>query len=121
MTPADTSVGTVVLWIAALSTLVSFGSVLWTIFSGPSRKNASTLSDHGSRLDDHALRIGSIEQSQRALPSTKDMHELELAMEQLKGEIKTMSAIMAGQSAIMERLEVIVGRHESHLLEGNKR
>jgi hypothetical protein len=34
MTPADTSVGAVVLWVAAFSTLVSFASVIWTIFSG---------------------------------------------------------------------------------------
>lgn len=118
MTPADTSFQVVVLWVAGLSTLLSFGTALWMIFSGPSRKNSSQLETHGKRLDDHDLRINGMEQAQRSLPTSKDMHELEIAMEQLKGELKTMSAIMAGQSAIMERLEAIVSRHENHLLKG---
>lgn len=116
MSPADTSFQAVILWAAGLSTLISFCSVIWTIFSGPSRRNSTRLDEHGKRLDQHELRISGVEQSQRQLPSTQDMHELELAMEGLKGEIKTMSAVMAGQSAIMERLEAIVSRHENHLL-----
>lgn len=121
MTPADTSFQLIILWVAGLSTLVSFGSVIWTIFSGPSRRNATRLDDHGKRLDDHELRISGAEQSQRALPTSKDMHELELAMERLKGELKTNSTELAGYRAIMERLEAIVSRHENHLLDGNKR
>ena len=118
VSPADTSFQGIFLWVNGLSALLSFAVALWMIFSGPSRKNASQLEIHGKRLDDHNLRINGMEQAQRALPNSKDMHELELAMEQLKGELKTMSAVMSGQSAIMERLEAIVSRHENHLLKG---
>ena len=121
MTPADTSLQTLVLWAAALSTLLSFGILICSIFSGPSKRNASKLDEHSARLDGHELRISGIEQTQRALPTANDMHELELAMERLKGELKTNSAVMAGHSAIMERLEAIVSRHENHLLDGGKR
>ncbi len=119
--PAETSVADIVLWFAALSTIVSFGTVIWNIFSGPSKKNADRISAVSARLDDHGLRLSAVEQSQRSLPKTSDMHELELAMTRLQGEIKTMSAVMAGQSQIMERLETIVGRHENHLLDGSGR
>lgn len=121
MTPADTSLQNLVLWIAAISTLISFSSVIWSIFSGPSKRNASKLDGHSERLDDHELRLSGIEQTQRAMPTAKDMHELELAMERLKGELKTNSAVMAGHSAIMERLEVIVSRHENHLLDNSRK
>lgn len=121
MTPADTSFQTIVLWAVALSSLISFASVIWTIFSGPSKRNASKLDAHAERLDNHELRLSGIEQTQRALPTANDMHELELAMERLKGELKTNSAVMAGHSAIMERLEVIVSRHESHLLDSSRK
>jgi hypothetical protein len=53
MTPADTSFAAVILWVAGLGTLLSFGTALWTIFSGPSKKNGNRLDDHGKRLDDH--------------------------------------------------------------------
>jgi hypothetical protein len=72
-------------------------------------------------LADHELRLSAVEQSQRSLPTSKDMHELELAMSALKGEIKTMSAVMSGQSEIMHRLEAIVSRHDTHLLNEGKR
>ena len=120
MTPAETSVQSIMLWVAAISMLISCGTALWSIFSGPSRRNSSKLDEHARRLDAYELRISRSEQSQTTLPSSKDMHELELAMENLKGEIKTMSAVMSGQSAIMERLEAIVSRHENHLLDGNR-
>jgi hypothetical protein len=32
-----------------------------------------------------------------------------------------MGAVMAGNTKIMERLEVIVGRHEDHLLDGARK
>ena len=120
VSPADTSFAVIMLWIAGLGTLLSVGTAVWTIFSGPSKKNASRLDEHGKRLDDHELRISRVEQSQAALPTASNMHELEIAMTRLQGEIKTMSAVMEGQSAIMMRLESIVSRHDTHLLEGNR-
>lgn len=116
MTPADTSVGSVVLWVAAFSTLVSFASVMWTIFSGPARRNGTRLDAHGARLDAHELRLGAIDQTLRAIPAKEELHELELAMTRLQGEMKTMSEAMRGQAEIMKRVEALVGRHEDHLL-----
>jgi hypothetical protein len=116
VTPTDTSLGTIVLWVAALSTLISCCSLLWTIFSGPARRNASKLDVHGTRLDAHELRLGAIDQTLRAIPAKEELHELELAMTRLQGEMKTMSEAMRGQAEIMKRVEALVGRHEDHLL-----
>lgn len=116
MTPAETSIGNLVLWVAALSTLVSFGSVMWSIFSGPARRNGSRLDAHATRLDAHELRLGAIDQALRTIPAKEELHELELAMTRLQGEMKTMSEAMRGQAEIMKRVEALVGRHEDHLL-----
>ncbi len=116
MTPADTSFQVIVLWVAALGSLLSFGTAIWTVFSGPSRKNAARLDALGSKLDDLTLRVSRVEIAQTALPTKGDMHELELAMERLKGEMATMSQAMNGHVQILQRLEAIVGRHEDHLL-----
>lgn len=116
MTPADTSVGSIVLWVAAFATLLSFGSTLWAIFSGPARRNGSRLDAHATRLDAHELRLGAIDQTLRAIPAKEELHELELAMTRLQGEMKTMSEAMRGQAEIMKRVEALVGRHEDHLL-----
>jgi hypothetical protein len=116
VTPEETTVQVLIVWALALSTLINFGALIWNIFSGPSKKNGARLDAMAQTLAALDHRLSSVEQSQRVLPSKDDMHELELAMERLKGEMKTMSQVMAGQSAIMERMEAIVGRHEDHLL-----
>jgi hypothetical protein len=115
------NISPIVVWVVALSQLLTFGLTIWGLMSSGSRANAKRIEDHGKRIDDHGLRINGLEQGQRAMPSKDDMHELELAMEQLKGEMKTMSAVMTGNQQIMERLEIVVARQESHLLEGGKR
>lgn len=107
MTPADTSFQTLVLWVAALSTLVSFASVIWNIFSGPSKRNAS-------KLEDHELRLNAIEQTLLSLPKATDMHELKLAVVNQTGKIETLTAII-------ERMEAVVIRHENHLLDSSRK
>lgn len=121
MTPADMSVGVIILWAAGLSTLFSFGSVLWTVFSGPSRRNASKLDDHASRLDRLDARLASVEQTLRGMPGKDDIHGVQLALSDMRGDLKNMQTSMSGNMEIMRRLELIVTRHEDHLLEGTKR
>lgn len=118
MTPANTEVADLLLWVVALSTFFSFGSLIWTIFSGPSRKNSSRLDAHSDKIDDHAMRLNALEQAQRSMPTKDDMHSVSMALEGMKGEMKAMSVEMRGNLAIMERLEIIVSRHENHLLKG---
>lgn len=118
--PADTSVQSLVLWAMAALAVLNLGSLVWTIFSGPAKAATKRIDELAHRADGHDLRLNTIEQTQKALPSSSDLHELELAMAELKGEMKTMSAVIRGQSDIMQRLENIVSRHEQHLLEGKR-
>jgi len=110
-----------VVWVVALGQLLTFGLTVWNLLASGSRANAAKIAEQGLVLDAHNLRITGLENSHRQLPSNKDLHDLEITMEQLKGEMKAMTAAMAGQAGIMERLEQIVARHEQHLLDGGKR
>ena len=121
VTPEETPVQVLIVWALALSTLINFGTVIWNIFSGPSKKNGARLDAMATVLTALEQRITASEQTQRALPSKDDIHELELSMERLKGEMKTLSQVMAGQSAITERMESILNRHEDHLLQSGRK
>jgi predicted nucleic acid-binding Zn-ribbon protein len=116
-----------VLWAVALTTIFNFGTLIWGVFSGPSRKNGAEIealktrvaAQHETVMDRLAAqveRIGNVEQALRAIPDKEELHELEIAMTRLQGEMATMSEAMRGQSEIMKRLEALVGRHEDHLL-----
>lgn len=122
-------------WMAvggALALLISLGTSVWTIFSGPSKANArrhdefvratdDRFSEGRQRMDRHDARIARLEQSLDAMPTKDDMHAVQLAVEGMKGQLGIMAAQMGGQKDIMERLEAIVSRHEEHLLDGGKR
>lgn len=73
------------------------------------------------RMDRQDARLASIEQTLRGLPAKQDMHDLQISITELKGDLKTMSAVIEGRNRLMERLETIVERHEDHLLDGSKK
>lgn len=79
------------------------------------------LVDGSKRMDRHDQRIASIEQTVKEMPGKDDMHKLELQMARIGGTMERMEAVMEGNQKIMSRLELIVSRHEDHLLDGAKR
>jgi phage shock protein A len=74
----------------------------------------------GERMERLDARIASMEQSMRILPGRDDLHELQLSMRSMQGDMKALTAVMEGNAQIMTRLETVVGRHEQHLLDGGK-
>jgi Protein of unknown function (DUF2730) len=108
MTPADTNVADVVLWIVALSTIFSFGSLIWTMFSGPSRRNATRLDEMNGRLDRHDHRLQSLEQEMRAMPSKDDMHKVQLSLGRLEGQFAVLNERLAPVKAISERMQELM-------------
>jgi small-conductance mechanosensitive channel len=121
-------------WMAvggALALLISLGTSIWTIFSGPAKAQAKRhdeavkatddrFAEGRARMDRHDQRISRLEQSHEAMPTKDDMHKVLLAVQDMKGRLDVMGAQMGGQKDIMERLETIVSRHEEHLLGGKR-
>ena len=108
------NISPIVVWVVALSQLLTFGLTIWGLLASGSRANAKKLEEHGKRLDGHEGRLASVEQTARSLPDPEDLHKLDLSIEKLQGRIETMSAVL-------ERVEAIVSRHENHLLDGRTR
>lgn len=121
MSPEVLNISPVIVWVIALSQLLTFGLTVWNLITSASRVNARRLDDHSARLDEHGMRISGLEQGQKTMPTKDNMHELELAMERLKGQLNTVSQAMSGHAQIMERLEDVVARHENHLLDGARK
>lgn len=115
------NISPVVVWVVALSQLLTFGLTIWGLMASGARANTKRIDEHAKRIDDHNQRIGSVEQTLRGGPTSDDLHELELTLERVQGKMGTLSAMLEGHVAIMERLEAIVTRHEDHLLSGGKR
>jgi hypothetical protein len=115
------NISPLVAWVVALNMLLTFALTIWNLMASGSRANAKRLDGHADQLQQHEARISTVEQGQGSLPSLQEMHKLELAMVRLEGEIAAVGRVMAGNVAIMERLENVVARHDAHLLEASKR
>lgn len=115
------NISPVVVWVIALSQLLTFALTVWNLMASGSRVNAKAIDGHKTVLDHHGLRLSSIEQALADSPGRKDMHDLHIALADMRGDLKEMRATMRGNNDVMKRLETIVSRHEDHLLDGAKR
>ncbi|SUZ34086.1 hypothetical protein ROE7235_03868 [Roseibaca ekhonensis] len=113
---------------AGIMTLLNLGAMVWTIFTGPARKLGGRVSeledrvsDHDKRAERHAQQLVGLSQTVNAMPGVQQMHQLEVALSDIRGDLRTINATMEGNAKIMARLEDVVTRHEQHLLDGGKR
>ena len=95
---------------------LSVGAMVFAFFANRQKGNDERFKAGADRMDRHELRIQTLEQSVRVLPTLHDMHELQLQLARLNGNM----AHLAGQQEIMKRVETVVARHEDHLLKGQK-
>ncbi|MBO4168888.1 DUF2730 family protein [Cereibacter azotoformans] len=104
--------------LALVLTALSILNILYTWWRTRDQNVESRFKAGSERMDRLDSRLASVEQTLRAQPTKEDMHALHLAMRDMQGEFKAMSATMEGNNKIMSRLEAIVARHEDHLLGG---
>lgn len=116
MTPEQLSMQAVIVWAAGISTIANTIMLLWNVFSGPSRQNGTKLEALSADLSSLKQKVSAVEQVQQTLPSKDDIHELEVAMVGLRGELATMVEKLSGYAGIMHRVEATVRRHEDHFL-----
>ncbi|WP_339696089.1 DUF2730 domain-containing protein [Celeribacter baekdonensis] len=114
--------------LAAVLTLLSIANILYTWWRTRDKdveKRDKAISEQfrlgGERMGLLEGRVTIVEQALRGQPTRENLHELHLSLKEMQGEMKTMVAVMEGNSKIMSRLETIVARHEDHLLDGGKR
>ena len=108
MTPAETSVADLQAWLGVLSLILSLGTALWVLFSGPSRKNATRLDDHAGRMNRHEARLQSLEQEVRSMPSKDDMHNLQESLTRMEGQFAVLNERLAPVKAIAERMQELM-------------
>ncbi|WP_254694439.1 DUF2730 family protein [Alloyangia pacifica] len=99
---------------------LSIGAMVYAFFANRQKGNDERFEVGSKRMDRHELRIQALEQSIRILPTRDDIHELQLMLARLNGNMERMDAHMGGQQEIIKRLELVVARQEDHLLKGQK-
>lgn len=94
-----------VVWVIALSQLLTFGLTVWNLVSSGSRANAKRLDEHGDRLQSHGNRLQALEMANQQLPSSKEFHDLDVRMTKLQGALEVLTERLKPVEAIAERLQ----------------
>lgn len=95
-------------WVGALSLLLNFGLSLWGILASGSRANTTRLNEHEARLGRHDTRLGGVEQTLRSVPSTSDLHKIEMSLAGMAGDLRVMGQRLEPVAAIADRLQELL-------------
>ncbi len=93
-------------WLSFAALMISIGTSITTFFTSGAKSNATKLSDHEHR-------ISTLENDVRHLPSKESVHQLQIDLTEMKGQI----GIMAKSSEVTERT---TRRVEEFLMQGGK-
>lgn len=97
-----------VVWVIALSQLLTFALTIWGLVSSGSRANSKRLDDHADRLQSHGDRLSALEIATREMPKRKDFHDLDLRMTKLGGAMEVLTERLKPIEAISERLQELM-------------
>jgi len=107
----------------ALDLTVTMGVIVTVVIAivgwvqmGRKATNDRIASTNG-RLDRHEHRISTVEQTVMGLPGKDDLHDLRIALEGLRGDMKEVRAAQAAAVDASRRQEVVIQRVEQHLLQ----
>jgi len=70
-----------------------------------------------ARVDRHENRLTLMDQIVTGLPGKDDMHDLRIALEGLRGDVKEVRVALTASNDASRRQEVVVQRVEQYLLE----
>lgn len=122
-------------WWPVLTLIVplALGAAAWAIRKGLVSKDElkAAVEDSEQRirddLDDVAARLKegdrAFEDLSRRIadtPSKQELHQVMLGISELKGSLGVLNERMQGQSALMERVEAQLGRHEQIFSDGRR-
>lgn len=105
-----------VVWVIALSQLLTFGLTVWNLIMSGSRANARAIHEHEEVLQAHGARIASIEQTVVSLPAKDDLHKLRIELTAFHGELREIRVLQTSTADLVRRQEAITTRVEQYLL-----
>lgn len=114
MTPIGLVPNDLLIWISIASSLIALATTIYQGVTSGAKANAVMMADQAKRIEKLELALAGV-------PARDDLHNLHIALADMRGDLKAMGATMKGNAQVMERLELIVSRHEQHLLDEGKR
>lgn len=108
MTGEILNISPIIVWVIALSQLLTFGLTVWNLISSGSKANARRLDEHAGRLQSHGERLTNLEMAQRSGPTGADFHQLDLRMTKLQGAMEVLIERLKPVESIALRMQELM-------------
>ncbi|MGZ9811269.1 hypothetical protein ACXN5S_12475 [Pseudoroseicyclus sp. H15] len=95
----------IVVWVLAIGTLLNFGTTIWTLVSGPTRRNAAQIAELRETETRLELKIASIELRMQHMPGSGDLGAIKETLAKMAGNIELLDERMKPIAAISDRLQ----------------
>lgn len=102
---------------AAILAVLSIINILYTWWRTRDQNVESRFRAGSERMDRIDSRLASVEQTLRNLPAKDDLHQLHLAIGDVRGEMREIRASLAASTEHGKRQDVVLSRLEQFLLE----
>lgn len=101
-------IGPMLVWVAGLSLLLSFGTTLWNLINSGARQSARQIAQMTVRIDDMDREVQRLTDKTDNMPNTDMMHRLELSMARMEGHIDRLDERLKPVAAIAERMQEVL-------------
>lgn len=93
---------------SSIGALVALATTIWNILASGARQNKARIDAQETKLNAIEGRVAALEQSVRGMPSTGDLHKIELALSRMEGELGIMGQRLQPVAAIAERMQELL-------------
>lgn len=101
-------IGPLVAWAAALSTLLSLGTAIWTALTAGARKADKRLDDLMVRTDALERQVERLSAQLTNVPTGDMIHRVELSIARMEGHIEKFDERLKPVAAIAERMQELM-------------
>lgn len=99
------AVADLVPWFTLIALVLSLGNSFWVLMTRGFRHTADTVKEHDHKLAEHDRRIQSVESEMQHLPSKDEVHQLGVALTEIRGKLETVDNEMSSMSRTVNRID----------------
>ncbi|WP_186390375.1 DUF2730 family protein [Stappia sp. TSB10P1A] len=92
-------------WSGPIASLLAIASLIYTWITARSKINEQRLGGHERKLTEHDRRVQKLESEVSHLPRKDDVHELRVALAEVKGSVGRVEESIAGTDRTVRRIE----------------
>jgi len=108
MTGAELNIAPMIVWVIALSTLLSFATTVWNLVNSGAKQNGRRIGELEHLFEALGREVARLGDKVGQMPDQGMMHRLELSLARMEGHIDRLDERLKPVAAIAERMQEVL-------------